>query len=251
MQRTGQNIYDENTFYDAFELDLENAKGLVLIQSPFLRISKINKLRYQLERTIRRGVRICVFAQEPLGWQDHKKVSNPEMKPIEGAIELLQSLQIHTTLRKRIHQKVIVVDDLILWDGSLNLLSHTNTKERMTRWQDAELVSSTIRTYKLNRCDHCRGLPESWTSKDGRMSSAQRIDFFCGCIKQRRLEAKLTQKALAERAGVAQQLISDIERGNRNAEMNTLFRICDALDMQLIAAPRYQLPAILNRPTFK
>lgn len=247
MHDAEQNVFDENDFYDAFKWDLKKTEGLLLIQSPFLAIRKINNLRPQLESLIDRGVRVCVFAQEPSGWKQHQQFSNPEMKPFEGAMELLTQLGVHVSLRPRIHEKLVVIDDRILWEGSLNVLSHYDSSERMTRWVDRALVAKTISKFKLDSCDHCLPLPDAWTGEGGAETEARKLQFIGACIKRRRIARRLTQDGLAAIAGLPQSTISGVEIGSRNSRMSTLIQICDALGMQMVIAPRHCLPAILQR----
>lgn len=52
-------------------------------------------------------------------------------------------------------------------------------------------------------------------------------------LKEARLDKKLTQEELAEKAGVDQTTISDMERGrNRNPAWVTVARIAKALDVE-------------------
>jgi hypothetical protein len=45
----------------------------------------------------------------------------------------LRDLGVAVDLRARMHEKIAVLDDRILWHGSLNLLSHRDTRESMLR----------------------------------------------------------------------------------------------------------------------
>ncbi|MGM9645578.1 MAG: helix-turn-helix transcriptional regulator [Eubacteriales bacterium] len=49
-------------------------------------------------------------------------------------------------------------------------------------------------------------------------------------IKEMRTEAGLTQKALAQKAGVDRSYIVGIENAKRNVSLETLDRICRAMD---------------------
>lgn len=58
-------------------------------------------------------------------------------------------------------------------------------------------------------------------------------------IKELRVEQRLTQEELAERAGVHAHYISDIERGKRNVAIVNLTHIADAFGLkaaELLAA---------------
>lgn len=52
-------------------------------------------------------------------------------------------------------------------------------------------------------------------------------------VRNTRVEAGWSQKELAKKAGISQQLISRIEKGRENVSLSTLKKISDALDRDL------------------
>lgn len=52
-------------------------------------------------------------------------------------------------------------------------------------------------------------------------------------LKQERLRQSLSMNALAERAGLSQQMVSYVERGLRRPTLDTLFRMSFALEIEL------------------
>jgi HTH-type transcriptional regulator/antitoxin HipB len=57
-------------------------------------------------------------------------------------------------------------------------------------------------------------------------------------IRRYRLEAKLTQGKLAERAGLRQATISLVENGSAATRADTICALLAALDIELVAQPR-------------
>ena len=67
-------------------------------------------------------------------------------------IKHLLKLKVIVDLRKDIHQKMIFIDDDILWFGSLNVLSYTgDTDEQLIRFFSKSFVNFTAKQqlYKL------------------------------------------------------------------------------------------------------
>ena len=60
-------------------------------------------------------------------------------------------------------------------------------------------------------------------------------------LRAERKQKKLTQKAVGHSVGMEQHTISKIEKGNPGTELNTLFRLLAALNLELIIQPR-ELP---------
>jgi transcriptional regulator with XRE-family HTH domain len=52
-------------------------------------------------------------------------------------------------------------------------------------------------------------------------------------LQHRREALGLSMNAVAQRAGLSQQMVSYVERGMRNPTLETLLRICDALETPL------------------
>jgi len=50
-------------------------------------------------------------------------------------------------------------------------------------------------------------------------------------IRRRRLELHLTQQALADRIGITQSYLSDVEKGKRSPLLSRLANFADALDV--------------------
>ena len=48
------------------------------------------------------------------------------------------------------HRKLAVIDRAILWEGSLNILSQSNSKEIMRRTKSAFLANQVINFTKMN-----------------------------------------------------------------------------------------------------
>lgn len=56
---------------------------------------------------------------------------------------------------------------------------------------------------------------------------------FGAALRAARLRANLTLKALEERTGVGFSYISAVEQGSRNASLQVVFALCEALDVPL------------------
>jgi transcriptional regulator with XRE-family HTH domain len=57
-------------------------------------------------------------------------------------------------------------------------------------------------------------------------------------LRHARLQAKLSQDELGQRAGVSRQLVSRIESGHPNGEVSAVVAVANALDYRLTAVPR-------------
>jgi len=175
-----------------------------------------------IEDCLHRRVRVCVFAQEI----DAKDTQANQTR--EQSIAILRSLGAHVTIRPGPHFKLVVIDEEILWDGSLNMLSYRNTEERMTRWFSRAKVIEATKRHKLDQCQAC-------TSRPSRL-----IDV----LIRRRQYLGLSQADLAKRTGVDQSTLSKLEAGKTDVKLSTLQRLIKELGMQICATPRYAVPLV-------
>ncbi|WFU25141.1 helix-turn-helix transcriptional regulator [Bradyrhizobium sp. CB1717] len=70
--------------------------------------------------------------------------------------------------------------------------------------------------------------------------STQLRDTFGRKVKELRLSMKMSQRDLAEGAGVRQALVSQIERGEANPTLDSILRIAAALNVSF--AELFELP---------
>jgi len=179
-----------------------------------------------LHQAMKRGVSVCVLIQEPRDWNRRHEAAlaaadDAKLKLIDAAVELLQSLGIHVTLRPKMHEKLIVIDDRILWEGSMNMLSWFNTTERYRRFSDRAEVAHAIEKHKLLPCRHCV------------------VPTISEVLSASRLSLGLTQHDVARMAGVHRRVILECEAGKRNTRMGNLERICDALGFEVQIIPEH------------
>ena len=63
-------------------------------------------------------------------------------------------------------------------------------------------------------------------------------------LKQARLAASLTQKQIADMAGISRPRYRDIETGTAAARATTLINIARALGLEMMLIPQSMIPAI-------
>ena len=133
-------LYNEATFYKSFIADLNNCKRTVLIESPYLTTKRVAALLPVLAKIVKRGVAVTVCTRHP---DEHDAVLRAQAY---AAMARLHSIGVDLRLETGyLHRKVAIVDDCILWEGSLNILSQNTSKEMMRRSFSRQLVRQMIR----------------------------------------------------------------------------------------------------------
>jgi phosphatidylserine/phosphatidylglycerophosphate/cardiolipin synthase-like enzyme len=124
-------LHDEKTFFSKFLTDLENSQNEVIIESPFITISRMKTFWPVFRRLVARGVKVYIVTRDPRehtdGYEDQSEVEIQEFEAV--GIQVLLCTGNH-------HRKLAIIDRKILWEGSLNILSQAKSREFMRRLED-------------------------------------------------------------------------------------------------------------------
>jgi len=139
-------LFDDWTFYNRFREDLKHSKQEVIIESPFITSQRVSSLVRDFEHLISKKVRVYIITRSP---EEH----DLNMKhQAEEAIRRFETIGVHVILSSEYsHRKLAIVDRKILWEGSLNILSQTYSKEFMRRIESESLANECFEFVKLGK----------------------------------------------------------------------------------------------------
>ncbi len=138
-------LLNEQTFYDAFMRDIRRAQKSIIIESPFITTKRLEWLYDELAKACSRGVRIVINTRDPNTHND-----TMHLQARDGVIRL-QDLGVTILYTGNHHRKLAIIDHRTLYEGSLNILSQTDSCEIMRRIESPELVQQMIRFTDLAR----------------------------------------------------------------------------------------------------
>lgn len=131
-------LYTEQTFYGAFSKDIKRATSRVVLESPYITTRRAHEF-VTLLRKARNGLKVKVYTRNPF---HHNGVLINEA--LEG-IKPLRAAGVHViTCDDMRHRKIAVIDDRILWEGSLNMLSQNGSREIMRRTNSEAWVKQML-----------------------------------------------------------------------------------------------------------
>ena len=126
-------LFNEHSFYKQFYKDIQRAKKSVHIESPFLtkaRTYELIKASKKTKAIIRVNTR-------------HPSLHSGQMK--RNAVKCIRTFKRHgikvKTYTDYRHFKIAIIDDEILWEGSLNILSQSRSCEIMRRTESLDLCN--------------------------------------------------------------------------------------------------------------
>ena len=131
------------SFYKAFERDLRATKSKLLLASPFT-TPEATKRWLPLFQDLRAQDVEMIFLTRPLNEKSNAADSAKLHTELETVFKEIKVVS-------RMHEKLAVLDNGIVWLGSLNILSHGSATEIMIRIDSSEFAASISEEYLYQR----------------------------------------------------------------------------------------------------
>ena len=133
-------IFDKDNFLPVFNQDINTAKKEILIVSPFVRKMRTLQMTKHLKVVLEKNVRILVVTRpkEDFKPKDHAT--------IQRTLNLLTDCGANVVFKSNIHQKFAVMDQKVVWYGSINLLSYGSAQESIMRIESANIANELVKS---------------------------------------------------------------------------------------------------------
>lgn len=138
-------LYDEDTFYKAFQKDINKCRNELIIESAFMTARRVSMLLPYFIQLKQNRVRIVVNTRNP---EEHDKFMAEEARK---SLALLLHEGIQVIFTEGVHRKTAIIDRAILWEGSLNILSQRDSHEVMRRTASTAMSWSMVRFSGLDK----------------------------------------------------------------------------------------------------
>jgi hypothetical protein len=142
LDTTELRVCSERDFFAALDYDLARAQSSAVLFAAFLG-HRVEEVVPRLIDCVQRGVDVYVVTP-PLS--DQKAGLRSWYAPIHSRLE---SLGVRLVFFRQMHQKLVFIDDHILYVGSLNPLSHVDTLETMDRWDSKAVFDAHAEQVRL------------------------------------------------------------------------------------------------------
>lgn len=139
-------LYDQDSFYPAFLKDLAKCQHEIIIECPFITSRRLKTLLPILEKLKARKVRIAVNTRDPRTNDEGYRQDDAH-----EAISKLQHMGVQILYTGNHHRKIAILDRHILYEGSLNILSQSDSCELMRRTESAQLAWQMVRFIGIDR----------------------------------------------------------------------------------------------------
>jgi superfamily II DNA or RNA helicase len=133
-------IFDKDNFLPVFNQDINTAEKEIVIVSPFVRKMRTLQMTKHLKVVLEKNVRILVVTRpkEDFKPKDHAT--------IQRTLNLLTDCGANVVFKSNIHQKFAVMDQKVVWYGSINLLSYGSAQESILRIESANIANELVKS---------------------------------------------------------------------------------------------------------
>ena len=132
-------IFDNRNFLPVFCQDIAGAKKEILIVSPFVRKKRASEMVDHLKAASGRPIRIIVVTRPEADFKEEDRVA------LQKTLGLLTSNDISVVYKSNIHQKFAIMDQKIVWYGSINFLSYGNAQESIMRIESSNIADELVK----------------------------------------------------------------------------------------------------------
>ena len=133
-------IFDKENFLPVFNQDIVAAKKEIVIVSPFVRKRRTHQMVQHLKISTGKNIRVIVVTRpkEDFATKDHAAM--------QRTLDLLADRGVNVVFKSNIHQKFAIMDQKVVWYGSINLLSYGSAQESIMRIDSANIANELMRS---------------------------------------------------------------------------------------------------------
>lgn len=131
-------IFDYESYESVYNKDLANSNKSIVISSPSLSFMAVNDLIRDVKPLQERGVKITVVT-----WNQQMSKATYAAKRLE-MLKMLQNAGIEVFLKNGCCQRYAVIDNSIVWYGSMNLLGKRDIDDSIMRIDNDEVAAEVL-----------------------------------------------------------------------------------------------------------
>ena len=131
-------IYNRDSFLPVFINDIAVAKKEILIVSPYIRKRRTIQMIQKLQAAISNNVRVVVVTRPK------EEFKPADQSALQDTLDLFKKSSIRVVFKPNIHQKFAIMDQKVIWYGSINYLSYGNAEESVMRIESAHIANALL-----------------------------------------------------------------------------------------------------------
>ncbi len=132
-------IFDNNNFLPVFSSDIVNAVNEIMIVSPFVKKRRTSLMLQHLKNALDKNIRIIVVTRPVMDFKEKDRHA------LQNTLDLLKRNGINLVFKTNIHQKFSIMDQRIVWYGSINFLSYGSSQESIMRIESSNIANELLK----------------------------------------------------------------------------------------------------------
>ena len=133
-------IFDKDSFLPVFSHDIAGAKKEILIVSPFVRKRRTLQVVQHLKIALDKKIRVIIVTRPIEDFKAKERIA------LQRILDILKGNEISVVYKSNIHQKFAIMDQKIVWYGSVNLLSYGSAQESIMRIESPNIANELIKS---------------------------------------------------------------------------------------------------------
>ena len=136
-------IFNKDNFLPVFNQDINAAKKEILVVSPFVRKMRTQQMIKHLKIALDKNIRVVIVTRPK---EDFKSKDHAAM---QRTLDLLTDDGVRVVFKSNIHQKFAIMDQKVVWYGSINLLSYGTAQESIMRIDSVNIANELMRSIEV------------------------------------------------------------------------------------------------------
>lgn len=131
-------IFDSTNFLSVYHTDMMRTLREAVIVSPFITRKRVSQMLPNMAELAKR-VSVVVVTRPASAYKDKDRPA------LEDTLASLRGAGVRVLFKPNIHQKFAVIDERIIWYGSINLLSYGNAQESIMRLESPNIAQELMK----------------------------------------------------------------------------------------------------------
>lgn len=132
-------IFNNTNFLPIYHNDMMNATQEAVIVSPFVTRRRALQMLPNMKATSAKRVSVVVVTRPINTYRDKDRAA------LEETLASLRDAGVRIVFKPNIHQKFAVIDQIIVWYGSINLLSYGSAQESIMRLESSNIAQELMK----------------------------------------------------------------------------------------------------------
>jgi phosphatidylserine/phosphatidylglycerophosphate/cardiolipin synthase-like enzyme len=132
-------IFDNSSFFPVYHKDMMSATREMVIVSPFVTRRRALQALPSIKTVSEKKVSVVVITRPASAYKDKDRPA------LEESLASLQEAGVRILVKANIHQKFAVIDQKIVWYGSINLLSYGSAQESIMRLDSPNIAQELMK----------------------------------------------------------------------------------------------------------